>query len=89
MKQTTAHAGEDVGKGEHSFIAGRSANLYSHYGNQCGGSLKNGDRTTSRSTYITPGHVSKAYSTIETLAITALFIIARTWKQPKCLPTDE
>lgn len=39
-KQMTAYAGEDVGKGEHLFIAGRSANLYIQYENQCGGSTK-------------------------------------------------
>ena len=33
--------GEDVEKGEHSFIAGRSANLYSHCGNQYGGFSEN------------------------------------------------
>ena len=30
-----ALAGKDVEQGEHSSIAGGSANLYSHYGNQC------------------------------------------------------
>jgi hypothetical protein len=34
----TAHAGEDVESGKHSSIVGGSANLYSHYGNQYGGS---------------------------------------------------
>jgi hypothetical protein len=34
--QGTAHAGKDVEKGEHSSIAGESANLYSHYGYQSG-----------------------------------------------------
>ena len=29
----TAHAGENMGKGKHSFIAGGSTNVYSHYGN--------------------------------------------------------
>jgi len=37
--KVTAHAGEDAEQGDHSSIAGGSANLYSHYGNQCGGSL--------------------------------------------------
>ncbi|EGV97061.1 hypothetical protein I79_013255 [Cricetulus griseus] len=32
----TAHDGEDVEKGEHSSIAGGSANLYTHCGNQYG-----------------------------------------------------
>ena len=36
-RQTT---GEGVEKRESSYIVGRSANLYSHYGEQCGDSLK-------------------------------------------------
>ena len=32
--QVTAHAGEDVEQGEHSSIAGGSANLYNHFGNE-------------------------------------------------------
>jgi hypothetical protein len=34
----TAHASEDAEQGEHSSIAGGSANVYSYYGNQCSGS---------------------------------------------------
>jgi hypothetical protein len=33
--QVTADAGEDVGKGEHTSIAGGIANWYNHSGNQC------------------------------------------------------
>jgi hypothetical protein len=32
----TGHAGEDVEKGEYSSFIGRSANFYSHYGQQYG-----------------------------------------------------
>jgi hypothetical protein len=32
--QVTAHAGEDVEQGKHSFIAAMSVNSYNHYGNQ-------------------------------------------------------
>ena len=39
--QVTAHAGEDVEQGEHSSIAGGSANLYNHFGNQFGGFSEN------------------------------------------------
>lgn len=35
----TAHAGEDVGKGEHLSTASGSPNMYSHYENWSGGSL--------------------------------------------------
>jgi hypothetical protein len=37
----TADAGEDVEKGEHSFIAGGIANLYNHSGNHSGDSSEN------------------------------------------------
>jgi hypothetical protein len=36
--QVTDYAGKDVEQGENSSIAGGSAHLYSHYGNQCGNS---------------------------------------------------
>ena len=34
----TVYAGENVERGEHSSTAGGSANLYSHFGDQYGGS---------------------------------------------------
>jgi hypothetical protein len=34
IKEVTVHAGEDILQGEHSSIAGGSANVYSQYGNQ-------------------------------------------------------
>jgi hypothetical protein len=37
----TADAGEDMEKEEHSSIAGGIASLYSHSGNQSGGSSEN------------------------------------------------
>ena len=37
----TINAGEDVEKREHSYTVGGNANQYSHYGEQCGDSLKN------------------------------------------------
>jgi hypothetical protein len=42
----TAHAGEDVEKGEHSSIAGETANLYNHCGNKSGGFSKIGSSST-------------------------------------------
>jgi hypothetical protein len=44
--QVTAHAGKDMEKGEHCFIAGGIANLYNHSGNQSGSSLKIGNSST-------------------------------------------
>ena len=37
--QMTTYAGKVVEKGEHSYTAGGSANFYSHFGDQYGGSL--------------------------------------------------
>ena len=34
-------AGSEVGNGKHLITTYRSANWYSHYGNQCGGPSKN------------------------------------------------
>jgi hypothetical protein len=48
----TTHVGEDVEK-EHSTIAGGTANLYNHSGNQSGGSSGNWkQRTISKQVYI-------------------------------------
>jgi hypothetical protein len=38
IKQVTAHAGKDAEQEDHSSTADGSANLYSHDGNQYGGS---------------------------------------------------
>ena len=40
-KSTTINAGEDAEKREPSYTVGGNANEYSHYGEQCGDSLKN------------------------------------------------
>ena len=40
-KSTIINAGEGVEKGEPSYTVGGNVNLYSHYGEQHGGSLKN------------------------------------------------
>jgi hypothetical protein len=37
----TAHAGKDLEHTEHSSVAGRSVNLYSHFGNQYDGFSEN------------------------------------------------
>ena len=41
ISQMTVHFGKDVKQWEHSSIAGGSENLYSHYGNQYGGTSEN------------------------------------------------
>ena len=40
-KLQTVNAGEGVEKREHSYTVGGNENWYSHYGEQCGDSLKN------------------------------------------------
>ena len=40
-KSTNNNAGEGVEKREPSYTVGGNANLYSHYGEQCGDSFKN------------------------------------------------
>ena len=41
IKKSTNNAGEGMEKRELSYIVGGNANWYSHYGEQCGDSLKN------------------------------------------------
>lgn len=71
-------------KGKHSAIAGRSTNLWIHYGNQCGGFSR------SESLYlkyvplldIYPTDSTSYYrDTSSTMFIAGLFIIIRNWKQ--------
>ena len=40
INRTITNVGEDVEKKEPSYTAGGTANWYSHYGKQCGGSSK-------------------------------------------------
>ena len=79
-------------KREPFYTVGGNTN-YSHYGDQCGESLKNWKKNC----HMTQQYHSWAY-TEETrserdmctpMFITALFIIARTWKQPRCPLADE
>ena len=60
----TAHGWEDLKQGEHTYIAGMSANLFNHCGNQYGSSSGNGNQFTSRPSSITPGHIPKGHSTL-------------------------
>jgi hypothetical protein len=55
---------------------------------------KTGHSTTWRSSYTSPGYIPKRCSitnkdTCSTTFTAALFIIARSWKQPRCPSTDE
>ena len=91
----TADAGEDVEKEEHSSIAGGIASLYNYSGNQSGGSLKKLDIVLLVDPAIPllgiyPEEVPTGNkNTCSTMSIAALFIIARSWKEPRCPSTEE
>ena len=81
-------------KREPSYTVGGNANWYNRYGEQCADSLK-------RMEIVLPYdpaipllgiHTEETRSERDTCApmyITALFIIARTWKQPRCPSADK
>jgi hypothetical protein len=91
----TADSGEDVEKEEHSSIVGGIASLYNHSGNQSGGSSENWTYyTTGGARNTTLGHISRKFptgnrDTCSTMFVAALFIIARSWKEPRCPSTEE
>ena len=77
---------------EPSQTVGGNANQYSHYGEQCGDSLKNWKQNCHRT------QQSHCWTLLETrierdtcipMFTAALFIIAWTWKQPRCTLADE
>ena len=80
--------------GEHSSIAGGSANCTDTMEISMAVSQKIGNQSTSRPKDITLRHILKVYSimpqhTSLTMLIAALFVIARTWKQARCPSTEE
>jgi hypothetical protein len=91
----TADAVESVEKEEHSFSAGGIASWYNHFGNQSGGSLKNWKYFYLKTqlyhywAYIQKilQHITRTRALL--MFIAALFIVARSWKQPKCPSTEE
>ena len=89
----TINAGEGMDKREHSYIVGGNANYYSHYGEQCGDSLKNWKQNC---LMIQQSHCwahilrkPELKEMCTPVFIAALFTIARTWKQPRCPSADE
>jgi hypothetical protein len=57
-------------------------------------SQKIGHSSTRRSSNTTPGHIPEDVPTFNkgtcsTMCIAALFIIARSWKEPRCPPAEE
>jgi hypothetical protein len=90
----TAGAGKDVEKEEHSSIVGGIASLYNHSGNQSSGSSEIGCSTTGGSRNTSPVHIPRDVTTgnkdtCSTTFIAALFIIGRSWKEPRCPSTEE
>ena len=93
----TTNAGEFVEKTEPSYTVGRNVNCYSHYGEQCEGSLKKKQKTglnlpcdaAAPLLSIYPEKTTIQKDTCTTMFIAALFTVARTWKQVRCLLTDE
>ena len=87
-------AGKDVEKEEHSFIVGGIASLYNHSGNQSGGSsdldivLPEDPAIPLLGIYPEDVPTGKK-DTCSTMFIAALFIIARSWKEPRCPSTEE
>ena len=81
-------------KKEPSYTVGGNANWYSHYGEQCGDSLKKLEIELPYDSEIPMLGIHTEETRIERdtctpMFITELFTIARTWKQPRCPSADE
>ena len=91
----TADAGENVKKEEHSSIDGGIASWYNHSGNQSGGSSRKLDIVLPEDPAIPllgiypEDAATGKKDTCSTMFIAALFIIARSWKEPRCPSTEE
>ncbi|EGV93069.1 Retrovirus-related Pol polyprotein LINE-1 [Cricetulus griseus] len=83
------YAGEDVEKEENSSIAGGSANLYNHFGNQYGCFLGKWKSVYLKIQQFLSWAHSNNKDICSTIFIAALFVISRTWKQPRCPTTEE
>jgi len=93
----TADAGEDAEKEEHSSIVGGIADWYNHSGNQSGGSSENWTLDIELPKDPAIPHLgiypkdAPTYNkdTCSTMFIAALFIVARSWKEPRCPSTEK
>ena len=88
------NAGESVEKREPSCIVGGNVNSYSHYGEQCGNSLKKLDIELPYKPAIPLLGIHTEETRIERdtctpMFTTALLTIARTWKQTRCPLADK
>ena len=90
----TINAGEGVEKKEPSYTVGGNANWYSHYGEQCGDSLKKLETELPYDPAIPllGIHTEETRTERDTctpMFTAALFTTARTWKQHRCPLADE
>jgi hypothetical protein len=79
-----------VKKEEHSSNAAGIASWYNHSGNLSGSSSEN--CTQYYLSYTTSEHIPERCSnkdTCSTMFIANLFIITRSWKEPRCSSTEE
>ena len=81
---------------EHFCIAGGKADWYNHYGKQCGDSLKKLElkipfNPAMLLLEIFPEELKTSYHSVicAPMFIAAQFVIAKSWKQPKCPSSDE
>ena len=90
-----ADVGEDVEKEEHSSTAGGVANWYNHSRNHSGSSSENWaphfQKILLYHSWAYTQKISPACNkdTCSTMFIAALFIIARSWKEPRYPSTEE
>ena len=94
IKKSTINAEEGVEKKEPSYTVGGNENQQRHYLEQCGDSLKNWKQNchTTQQSLCWAYTVEEARTETDTctpMFISALFIIARSWKQPRCPSADE
>ena len=85
----TINAEESIEKRELSYTTGGNANWYNHYGEQYGYSLKLPYNPATPLLGIYPEEARIEKDTWIPMFIAALFTVARTWQQPRCLLTDE
>jgi hypothetical protein len=92
--QVTANVGDDVEKEEHSSIVGAIASWYNHSGYQSGRSSEIWiiallEDPAIPLLCIYPKDVPTYKDTSSTIFIADLFIIVRSWKEPRCPSTEE
>ena len=91
--QMTKHVGEDVEKEEHFSIAGGIENWYNHSGNKSEGRKLETDLPEDLAIPLLGTYPKDAppchTGTCSTMFIVALFVIARSWKQPRSPMIEE